>query len=155
MNVFRKISLVGFLVVVLQVNNVAHADDNIGPFRKNFLGKAAEGYDVVAYFRDGKAVEGSGDHVFTWKEVEWRFSSRKHKETFAANPEKYAPQYGGYCAYAVSKGYTASVDPKAWSIVDGKLYLNYSKSVQATWTADIPGYIASADKNWPKIRKDL
>ncbi len=155
MSVFRKISLAGFLLCIFQFSAVVYADDKTGPFRENFLGKAAEGYDVVSYFLDGKAVEGSGDHVFTWKDVEWRFSSQEHKDLFAANPEKYAPQYGGYCAYAVSKGYTASVDPEAWSIVDGKLYLNYSKSVQSTWEADIPGYINSANSNWPKIRKDL
>ena len=155
MRVFKKISLLGFLLFGLQLNTVAYADERAGPFRENFLGKAAEGYDVVSYFTDGNAVEGSGDHALMWKDVEWRFSSQAHKETFAANPEKYAPQYGGYCAYAVSKGYTASVDPEAWSIVEGKLYLNYSKSVQATWNADIPGYISSADKNWPEIRKDL
>lgn len=155
MSVFRKISLLGFLFFSLQLNAVAYADEHIGPFRESFLGKAAEGYDVVSYFMDGKAVEGSGDHVLKWKGAEWRFSSQEHKEIFAANPEQYAPQYGGYCAYAVSKGSTASVDPEVWSIVEGKLYLNYSKSVQATWKADIPGYISSADKNWPEIRKDL
>ena len=67
---------------------------------------------------------------------------------FAANPEKYAPQYGGYCAWAVSQGYTASTDPEAWKIVDGKLYLNYSKSVQLTWEQDAAGNIAAADENW-------
>ena len=72
-------------------------------------------------------------------------------DLFAADPEKYAPQYGGYCAWAVSQGYTASTDPEAWKIVDGKLYLNYSKSVQQTWEQDIPGNIAAGDGNWPKV----
>ena len=81
----------------------------------------------------------------------WRFSTEANRDAFAANPEKYAPQYGGYCAYAVSEGYTASTTPEAWKIVDGKLYLNYSKDVQKIWEQDIPGRIANGDKNWPKV----
>ncbi|WP_282955834.1 YHS domain-containing (seleno)protein, partial [Vibrio harveyi] len=77
--------------------------------------------------------------------------SAENRDAFAKNPEKFAPQYGGYCAWAVSKGYTAKIDPNAWSIENGKLYLNYSKSVQATWEEDIPGNIASANKHWPTL----
>ena len=140
-------------VMLMSVN--VWASDLAGPYRSNFLGKAAEGYDVVAYFSQGKAVEGDGDFTYEWKDSEWRFASAENRAKFEADPAKYAPQYGGYCAYAVSQGYTASVDPEAWSIVDGKLYLNYSKSVQSTWTQDIPGYIASADGYWPKVREGL
>ncbi len=144
-----------FVVITFAASTQLWAADLSGPYRSNFLGKAAEGYDVVSYFSDGKAVEGDGDFTHKWKESEWHFSSAKNRDMFAANPEKYAPQYGGYCAYAVSKGYTASVDPEAWTIVDGKLYLNYSKSVQSTWEQDIPGYIASADGHWPNVRAGL
>ena len=79
------------------------------------------------------------------------FASAEHRERFAADPQRYAPQYGGYCAWAVSQGYTASSDPDAWKIVDKKLYLNYSKDVQKTWEQDVPGNITKADTNWPKV----
>jgi hypothetical protein len=85
----------------------------------------------------------------------WYFASAGNRDLFAADPDKYAPQYGGYCAWAVSQGYTAKIDPEAWKIVDGRLYLNYSKDVQAQWSEDIPGNIAQGDANWPKIRADL
>lgn len=112
---------------------------------------AVGGYDPVAYFTEGKPVEGSPKLEFRWQGATWRFANQENLAAFQADPEKYAPQYGGYCAWAVSQGYTASADPDAWSIVDGKLYLNYDKDVQATWEKDIPGHISSADKNWPKV----
>jgi hypothetical protein len=98
---------------------------------------AIRGYDPVAYFAEGRPVKGL------------RFASAQNRERFAADPQKYAPQYGGYCAYGVANNYAVSVDPAAWRIVDGKLYLNYSKGVQADWNRDIPGYIGKADANWP------
>jgi len=126
-----------------------------GPYSKDWTGTAADGYDVVAYFVGGKATKGSSDFIHEWNGAKWRFSSEENRLLFAENPEKYAPQYGGYCAYAVSNGYTASVDPNAFSIVGGKLYLNYSPSVKQTWEKDIPGYISKAEKFWPKVRGDL
>ena len=81
----------------------------------------------------------------------WQFSSAENRETFVKNPTKYAPQYGGYCAYAVSQGYTASADPQAWKIVDDKLYVNYNLSVKEKWVKDIPKYIADANKNWEQL----
>ena len=113
--------------------------------------KAVSGYDPVAYFRGGKPVEGSGKYSTNWKGAEWQFANAENLADFKKSPEKYAPQYGGYCAWAVSEGYTASSDPEAWHIRDGKLYLNYSKSVQATWAQDIPGNIEKANGNWPKV----
>jgi YHS domain-containing protein len=124
-------------------------------YYSTFLGTAVEGYDVVAYFTEGKPVEGSKDHSVEWKGVDWHFTSDAHKKLFEADPEKYAPAYGGYCAWAVSQGYTASTVPEAWKIVDDKLYLNYSKGVQSTWEEDIPGNIKMADSNWPGIAKEL
>ena len=85
----------------------------------------------------------------------WYFACAENRDRFAADPERYAPQYGGYCAWAVAHGYTAKIDPEAWKIVDGKLYLNYSKDVQADWAEDIPGNISKGDANWPKIHADL
>jgi YHS domain-containing protein len=112
---------------------------------------AVGGYDPVAYFTEGKPVQGRKEIAFTWKGVTWRFVNEKNLEAFKAKPEAYAPQYGGYCAWAVSQGYTAKGDPKAWSIVDGKLYLNYNADVHKTWQQDAPGNIAKADKNWPNV----
>jgi len=112
---------------------------------------AVSGYDPVAYFAEGKPVEGSSDYEHEWNGATWRFASQENLEAFKAEPEKYAPQYGGYCAWAVSQGYTASADPDAWKIVDGKLYLNYSQSIQQRWSQDIPGNVSKADENWPKV----
>lgn len=118
-------------------------------------GSAIRGYDPVAYFTQGKPVKGSSDYEYEWKGATWRFSSAEHRDAFKANPEKYAPQYGGHCAWAVSQGYTASTVPEAWRIVDGKLYLNYSLGVKATWEQDVPGNIAKGDKNWPGLKAKL
>ena len=115
------------------------------------LGTAIDGYDVVAYFTDSKPVEGSRDHEVEWNGATWRFASAKNKALFAKDPAKYAPQYGGFCAFGVSRGYAVGIDPEAWKIVDGKLYLNYNRDVQAEWVKDIPGFIAKANENWPKI----
>ncbi len=114
-------------------------------------GIAIRGTDTVAYFSDSKAVKGNSKYQYKWKGANWYFSSAENRDLFAQNPEKYAPQYGGYCAYGMAKGQLAPIDPNAWSIVDGKLYLNYSKRVKELWEKDIPGHIAIADKNWSKI----
>ncbi|MEM9140466.1 MAG: YHS domain-containing (seleno)protein [Pseudomonadota bacterium] len=121
------------------------------PVYQSFLGTAIDGTDAVAYFTEGKPVEGSKSFTHDWNGATWRFSSAENRDLFAANPEKYAPQYGGYCAWAVSQGYTASTDPNAWKIVDGKLYLNYNRDVQSKWEANVPGHIKSADANWPSV----
>ena len=113
-------------------------------------GAAIRGYDAVAYFTEGKPVEGSRQFTHQWKGATWRFASAQNRDSFAAAPEKYAPQYGGYCAYGVANGYTVSTVPEAWSVVGGKLYLNYSLGVRAEWLKDVPGYIRKADGNWPK-----
>jgi YHS domain-containing protein len=114
-------------------------------------GIAIDGTDPVAYFTDAAPVEGSADITHEWNGATWRFASEANRETFAADPEAYAPQYGGYCAYAVSEGYTASSTPKAWKIVDGKLYLNYSRRIQRRWDRDITARITNADANWPTV----
>jgi len=116
-----------------------------------FSSVAVSGYDPVAYFSAGKPVVGKKEFTTRWMDAEWRFASAENRDLFVANPEKYAPQYGGYCAWAVSQGTTASSDPKAWKIVGGKLYLNYDQDVQKKWEADIPGHIQQADRNWPSV----
>ena len=114
-------------------------------------GIAIDGSDAVAYFDGNGPVAGDAAFALTWQGAEWRFSSAENLAKFEADPESYAPQYGGYCAYAVSKGYTASTDPNAWSLHEGKLYLNYSRPVRLIWSRDIPGNIALADGNWPDV----
>jgi hypothetical protein len=114
-------------------------------------GVAVGGYDAVSYFKDGQPRLGKADLAFQWKDAAWRFANEDNLKAFTADPEKYAPQYGGYCAFAVSKGATAKGDPAAWTIVGGKLFLNYSTAVREKWRSDIPGNISSADANWPSV----
>lgn len=114
-------------------------------------GIAVDGSDVVAYFTEGKPVVGDAAITHDYMGVTWRFSSEANRDLFAADPEAYAPQYGGYCAFAVSKGGIATTVPEAWRIVDDKLYLNFSLRVQGFWLEDVPGNIAKADANWPGV----
>lgn len=118
---------------------------------KTLLGNAIDGFDPVAYHTEGKPVEGSGAFTHDWGGATWRFASAENRDLFATDPEKYAPAYGGYCAYGVSQGYLVDIDPDAWSIVEGKLYLNVNKDIQRTWEQDISGYVALADKKWPGL----
>jgi YHS domain-containing protein len=120
-----------------------------------FRNLAIEGTDPVAYFTEGRPVGGSSDFEHAWMGATWRFASAENLAMFKADPERYAPQYGGFCAWAVAQGYTAKIDPEAWRIEDGRLFLNYSKAVQAQWAQDVPGNIAKGDRNWPEIRADL
>jgi len=113
-------------------------------------GLAVKGYDVVVY-SDGAARKGSTQFEHKWNGGTFRFENAANRDRFAAAPERYAPQFGGYCAWAVSRGYTADIDPEAFRVVDGKLYLNYSKSVQKRWEQDIPGNIAKGNANWPAV----
>ena len=116
-------------------------------------GAAVRGFDVVSYFTDAKPVKGSPQFTYRWMDADWHFSSAEHRDAFAASPEKYAPQFGGYCAWAVGHNYTADADPEAWTIVDGKLYLNYNRAVQAKWQQDRAKWIAKANDNWPELHK--
>lgn len=116
-----------------------------------FSNLALGGHDAVAYFEAGRPVRGSADHATTWKGAEFRFVSAGNLAKFRAEPARYAPKYGGYCAWAVSQGYLAKGDPRHWRIVGGRLYLNYDGAVQKRWEADIPGFIAKADSNWPGV----
>ena len=109
------------------------------------------GYDPVAYFKEGKAMKGNGWHVAYHKGVTYVFANKMNRKTFEADPEKYLPAYGGYCAYGVAVGKKFVADPEVWKIVEGTLYLNLDKAIQSKWNEDIPGYIKKADANWPKI----
>lgn len=139
------------LVIVLAVA----APDVAGaakPVNQTFFGVAIEGYDAVAYHEAAKPVKGESEFTHEWMGAKWRFANAANLAAFAADPERFAPAYGGYCAYAVAQGSTAGIDPEAWRIVDGTLYLNLSQSIQQRWEQDIPGYIAKADANWPGLR---
>lgn len=136
--------LMGFAVPALAADKVSTGV---------FSNKAVSGYDTVAYFTEGKPVKGSDDHTSEYNGAMWLFSSAENKAKFDENPTKYAPQYGGYCAWAVSQGYTASGDPSQWAIHNGKLYLNYNKSVKDKWDKDRDNFIAAANKNWPSVLK--
>ena len=147
----RPTTLVLVLIagLVLVAAPAAHA---LSPVNKTLLGGLAlDGYDPVAYFTDGKPVEGTKEFTLDWSGATWRFASEAHRDEFRKAPEKYAPQYGGYCAWAVSQNYTADSDPEAWTIIDGKLYLNYDRKILEKWKLDIPGNISKADGNWPKL----
>jgi hypothetical protein len=117
----------------------------------SFSNVAVGGHDPVAYFAEGKPVKGDKTFSLDHAGAQWRFASAQNRVRFAAAPERYAPQYGGYCAWAVSQGYTASGDPQFWKVVNDKLYLNYDADVQKKWEKDIPGFIVKANQNWPTV----
>jgi len=144
--VTATVMLIGLVVpATVQAKNEVYTDQ---------AGLAIRGYDPVAYHEKGRPLEGSSNFEFVWKGARWRFANATHRDLFKADPERYAPRYGGYCAWAVSQGYTASVDPEnAWRIVAGKLYLNYSVAVKKRWETDIPGHIQKANVNWPDVLK--
>jgi len=122
---------------------------------QNFFGTAIRGYDPVAYFTQGAAVEGSDAFEYEWLGGTWQFASAEHRDLFIADPIRYAPQFGGYCASGAIDGDTLAADPQAWSIVDGKLYLLYSKRSLSRWSKDAVGNIAKGDVNWPTIQAGL
>ncbi len=114
-------------------------------------GVAIQGYDPVAYVTQDAAVAGDASITADYQGATYRFVSTENRDAFVGSPERYAPQYGGFCAYAVSQGYTAPIDPQAFSVVDDKLYLNFSKGVRSRWAKDIPGNIKKGDANWPAL----
>lgn len=128
----------------------AHADTP--PVHTGLLSRVAVGgYDPVAYFTEGRPVRGNAQHRIMHQGYEYRFASAANAAAFRADPARYLPQYGGYCAWAVANGYTAPGNPRNWRIVDGKLYLNYNDEIQQRWERDIPGFIRSANSNWPSV----
>lgn len=153
----RKTQLAVLLGVALLVTAAAAtfgwpARAGQAPVYTGFLSQlAVNGHDPVAYFTDGRPVEGLSAFESRYQGATWRFASAANKAAFDADPARYAPQYGGYCAWAVSQGYTAKGDPANWRIVGDKLYLNYNTEVQRMWEKDIPGNISAADGNWPKV----
>ncbi|ASP36777.1 YHS domain-containing (seleno)protein [Labrenzia sp. VG12] len=125
--------------------------DEITTFTKD--GAAIGGTDPVAYFTEGKPVAGTDEFTYVFDDVTWKFSSAENRDLFKSDPAKYAPQYGGFCAFGTAMGFKVPVIPDAWSIVDGKLYLNNSHKVQERFEQDVPGYIRKATLNWDIIKE--
>jgi len=121
-----------------------------GPVFKSDEG-AIRGYDPVAYFSDGKPVKGVKSYSYKWKDADWYFSSQNNLDLFKNDPQKYAPQFGGFCAYGVSRDYKVKTEPDAWTVVEGKLYLNYDTDVMKTWNKDRANYIGKANSNWVSL----
>lgn len=137
------------MLLSLLLTAAAHAKS---PVNVTFFGKLAiEGYDPVAYFQENRAVKGDKKYEYEWNGAVWRFSSDKNRSLFQANADYYAPQYGGYCAYAVAQGDTAGIDPKQFTIVEDKLYLNYNAKIQKRWLEQRDVFIEQADENWPGV----
>jgi YHS domain-containing protein len=116
-------------------------------------GVAINGYDPVAYFTDQKAVPGKDQFSWTWQGSTWKFASQAHLDSFKQAPEQFAPQYGGFCAFGCSENHKAPTDPKSWTIVGGKLYLNYDAGVKSLWIKDTTNRIKLADGFWPALNK--
>ena len=155
-----KILLTTILLTIFISTN-AFAAERIDTLEKSGLfgkykpsGIAIRGYDTVAYFTEGKPVDGNDDFTTEWEGATWRFSSQENKDLFVAEPEKYAPQYGGYCAYGVAVGNLVKIEPELWTIIDDKLYLNYNEDLNAKWKKDIPGYIKTADSKFEDLLKE-
>lgn len=118
----------------------------------NTNGTAIHGYDVVAFFTDSNAAKGKPEFVIQWQGADWLFASQEHAAVFSAAPEKYAPQYGGYCAYGTAEGHKAPTEIDTWKIKNGKLYFNYNKKVQELWLKNQQQLIEKADKQWPLMK---
>lgn len=132
--------------VLVAATASAQVNTNGGP-------SAIGGYDPVAYFTDHASVRGTPEHAFDWHGAHWLFASEEHRALFAASPARYAPAYGGYCAYAAADGRLVSVDPSAWHVEGGRLFLNYSLEIRTRWLADRAHFIAEADRRWPELSR--
>jgi YHS domain-containing protein len=146
----KLLTVLAFAIGAFMLAAPAQAEQ--APVYTGFLSNVAVGgYDPVAYFTDSRPVRGTAQLRTMYQGYEYRFASAEHLAAFRANPTRYLPQYGGYCAWAVAQGYTASGNPNNWRIVDGRLYLNYNDEIQQRWEHDIPGFITQANANWPSV----
>jgi YHS domain-containing protein len=141
-----------FSVIAIAVFALLSASVQAGEFFETD-GVALRGYDPVAYFVSSEPQKGQAQYSYEYKGSKFYFASDANKRAFVAMPEKYAPQFGGYCAFGTAQGYKVSTQPDAFAIVEDKLYLNYDKKVQGIWRQDVPGNIAKAEKNWPEVSK--
>lgn len=146
----KTISIVLSLFLFLSAGYVSRAAG--GWFSNDDI--AIRGYDPVSYFKDGKPVQGNESYSFKWHKLTWHFANKEDFDLFTKNPGKYAPQYDGYCSWAMTMAEKARTDPEVWKIVNGKLYLNCSRASFKKWSKDIPGNIKKADKNWMKLKNE-
>ena len=146
MTIASKFLVATMVLVASMASASAFAEDN------SHSTPGVSGYDPVAYFTDSKAMRGSGFHVTVVDGVTYAFASAEHQKMFEANPRKYLPAYGGYCAYGLGVGKKFVADPEVWRIVEGILYLNLDKGIQQKWEKDIPGYIKKGDANWVTMK---
>ena len=148
----RKLFRRKFIVVlVLALSLATLAQQKKRLLNLNEDGVAVQGYDVVAFFTDNKPVKGNVEFQSLFNGARYYFANADHKKLFDASPAKYEPQFGGFCAYAVSQGYTAKIDVDAFQIVDGRLILQYNKDIREKFNLDTPGNLKKAEKNWPEI----
>ena len=131
----------------------ANRAEGVKPVNTTAENPAVRGFDTVAFFTDERLTEGKAEFAYDWRGARWRFANAENLELFKQNPEKYAPQFGGYCSYAVSRGYTADADPATWKIVNGKLYLNYNHEVRKMWEQNQHHFINDGEKNWVEFQK--
>lgn len=151
----RALSLISLFVITLfftSFSSISFAANGVNVDKRT--GFAIYGYDPVAYFTQRKPVKGKKEFVAEHKGTKWAFSNAAHKQAFVASPDKYLPQYGGYCAYAAGKNSIAKIDPKAWTIRDDKLYLNYNYKIRTRWLKNVDKLIIAGDKNWPGLLKE-
>jgi len=153
-----RIKSLTIIAILISIGALAaacsRATENFDQVNKTADGKALSGYDPVAYFSAEKPTKGDAQYAYSWNGASWLFSSAENLEKFRSNPEAYAPQFGGYCAYAVSEGHTANGDPEAWKIVDGKLYLNYNKEIKQKWEENQTERIEKGVTNWEGFKKN-
>ena len=153
---FCRVAFVSIFLVVAVVAELAYSADSseppVTPVNATD-GVGLKGYDPVAYFTDGQPTKGTSQYRFQWKGINYRFASAEDLQRFKADPEKYLPQYGGYCAYAMSINRIADISPTEWTIFGGKLYLNNNFISQTLWSLDKSGRIEAADRNWSVFPK--
>ncbi len=153
-----RLLLTTALLLFLTLGN-AWAAERINTLEKQGLfsyqpsGIAIRGYDTVAYFTEAKPVKGDDQFTTEWQNATWKFSSQEHLDLFTTDPQKYAPQYGGYCAYGVAQNNLVKIEPDQWTIHDDKLYLNYNAKLNKEWKMDIPGFIKTADELFESLLK--
>ena len=150
MNTIRKAIQHAAIAAVFTLSGTAFAADIDHSADENDV--AIQGYDPVSYFTASEAQQGSSNYTATYKNAIYQFASADNRDTFRANPSKYAPQFGGFCAFGTAMGKKFDTDPTAWKIVDDKLYLNLNKDVQKRWLSDVPGYIETANGQWGQIK---
>jgi hypothetical protein len=153
-------ALIGYAVLAVAVIAIAGflaypRGSEVSAYNTDANDVAIKGYDTVAYFTKGKATKGSEEFQHSWQDAQWHFTSANHRDLFTANPERYAPRYGGYCALGLAAGEYADSDPEAWTIVDGKLYLNNTKGFREVWRKAPEAHIGNAEYNWENNRDAL